>query len=615
MTLKLSAKQQEIVNFDEGALLVTAGPGNGKTSVLIERIKRLLLSRKRCKILALTFSNLAAEEMKQRLNSDQEVEELIENVNIGTIHSFALDLVQRRGNLVGLSEELTLFESDIDRQRMLRDVLLEDIDFNYILKQQKEPEKFIKKYMDRIAKQKKMLISPEAYCGDNDFKRIYMEYNRYLLQQNAIDFDDILFFAYNILIGNPGVQRMYASIYKYICVDEAQDLNFAQYELIKALCGDNIKNVMFVGDANQSIYGFNGSNSELMSKNFVEDFKPQIFELCENFRSAKKIVEYANQLENTKNSSKTDYHYEGEVKAYECKDEAAEAEFVVGQIINLKEKGHTDIEKILEYEDFAVIARNRYALSEVEEKLCTQNIPYFYKKTISRIECESQYIKIFDLAMRVFLNKNDSVHRRELCALIGDEVEEKKSLEDILSNTLYSGIVEALEYMSDDKFDFNKGIKVIKENIEKLGEAINEEEKYLILKDLEQWEKHWKKYCSIVPRENRTLLSFRNSISLGKTQDVSGNKGVALLTAHMSKGLQYEVVFVVGLTEGTFPDYRAVALGGKEIKQEENIMFVAATRAKRLCYFTYPKCKRMPWGDSKVQEKTRFLENIQVEAV
>lgn len=610
MALNLSEKQKEIVNFTDGAILVKAGPGSGKTRVLIERIKRLLIVKKRSKILALTFSNLAAEEMKQRLEEDKNIEELIDNVIVGTIHSFALDLVQRRGNLVGLDEDLTLFENAADRQKMLKDVFMNDSEFRKILKQKDKPEKFLNECLELIAEQKKKFISPEMCEEDNVFTRIYQEYNQYLMQQNALDFDDILFYAYRILIENPSIQEMYASLYKYICVDESQDLNYAQYELIKALCGTKIRNVMFVGDENQSIYGFNGSNSELMTKNFVDDFSPSVFVLHENFRSARKIVEYANRLENT--DSVSNYYYEGELKVFECQNEDKEAEYVVNRIVDLRNNGHKDIENLPEYEDFAVIARNRYALATIEKRLEELEIPYFYKKTVNGIEFESEYVKAFDLILRVWLNEHDLIHMMELRALIGND---KASLEDVLRNEKYVIIAESLKYMSEDDFQFGKGIKAIKEYLEKDAMLFSEDEKYLMLKDLEQWESHWKKYCSMIPRENRTLLSFRNSISLGKTQDVSGDKGVALLTAHMSKGLQYEVVFVVGLTEGTFPDYRAISTGTKELEQEKNNMFVAATRAKRLCYFTYPKLKRMPWGDLKVQRPSRFLDNVPVEVV
>lgn len=202
MTLNLSEKQQEIVDFTDGALLVKAGPGSGKTRVLIERIKKLLHTKKRSKILALTFSNLAAEEMKQRLEEDKDVEELMDNVTVGTIHSFALDLVQRRGNLVGLDEGLTIFENTADRVKLLRDVFINDSEFSKILRQKDKPEKFLNECLDLIAEQKKKFISPEMCDEESVFSRLYQEYNQYLLQQNAMDFDDILFYAYRILMEN-----------------------------------------------------------------------------------------------------------------------------------------------------------------------------------------------------------------------------------------------------------------------------------------------------------------------------------------------------------------------------------------------------------------------------
>lgn len=611
MALNLSKRQREIVEFDEGAILVKAGPGSGKTRVLIERIKNLLRKKKRCKILALTFSNLAAEEMKARLDEDKDIEEYVKNVTVGTIHSFALDLVQQRGNLIGINAGVTLFEDNTDRQRMLRDVFYRDKELIKVLQKQQKPEKFLSECMGIIAEQKKKFISPDRYEGNEIFYRLYKDYNEYLMEQNAIDFDDILFYAYKILVENPGVQKMYASLYKYICVDESQDLNYAQYELIKALCGNNIKNVMFVGDANQSIYGFNGSDSELMTIQFVKDFSPRVFELSENFRSSKRIVEYANDLENT--DSMPNCYYEGDLKAYQCADELKEAEFVVNRITELVRNGHPDIEHNPEYEDFAIIARSRYAMLNIENLFSKSNIPFYYKKTINGIDEESEYMKVFDLVLRIWSNNADVFHLKELSKILKRDIDNNSQdiLMCLLQGSVFESILDTLQYLGDDVFDFGKVLSILVNSIS-LSD-FSENEKYVILGDIKQWQQHWKKYKSINSREDRTLLSFRNSISLGKTQDNANDKGVALLTAHMSKGLQFEVVFVVGLCEGTFPDYRAVAGGNKEMEQEKNNMFVAATRAKRLCYFSYPKLKKMPWGDLKLQRPSRFLEKVVIE--
>ena len=607
----LSEKQREIVEFDEGALLVKAGPGSGKTRVLIERIKILLKTKRRCKIMALTFSNMAAEEMRHRLEEDNEVSDLLDNVYVGTIHAFALDVVQRRGNLIGLKEGITLFENNTDRQKMLRDVISRIPELQLALRHQENPERYLNQCLTLIAEQKKKFISPDMYQGNEDFKYLYKEYNQYLIEQNAVDFDDILFYAYRILSENPNVQKLYATLYKYICVDEAQDLNYAQYELLKALCGDLINNVMFVGDENQSIYGFNGSNSSIMVNSFVNDFSPSIFVLDENYRSAKSIVRYANSLENSESSS--NYYYEGELKAYECNNETDEAELIVKKILFLKQNGHSEIEGEIKNEDFAIIARNRYSLTQIETVLNNNNIPFYYKKNINGIEFESTFMKAFDLSVRIMLNSNDLIHYNELKAILGAK-EYHIDLNSLLRTYGYDSIIETEKYLNLDNFDFGKALNCIKIHFENINNC-DENEKYLVYKDIELWEKHWKKYCSIIPRENRTLLSFRNSIALGKTQDNSNDNGVALLTVHMSKGLQFEVVFVVGLSEGTFPDYRAINGTQKEMEQEKNNMFVAATRAKRLCYFTFPKTKIMPWGGVKTQIKSRFLAGLNIEHV
>lgn len=612
--MKLSNKQEQIVKHVEGAILVKAGPGSGKTRVLIERIKHLLLSKKRCKILALTFSNLAADEMKNRLKEDTLISDLAENVTVGTIHSFCLDLVQSRGNLIGLGKELMIFESNSDQLSILRDVFSSDPQLMTILKSKEKPTAFLQKCLSLISEQKKKFISPEMCEMNEPFPVIYREYNERLLSQNALDFDDILFFAYKILTENPSVVNLYTSLYKFVCVDEAQDLNFAQYQVIKALCGDKCKNIMLVGDENQSIYGFNGSDSTLMSEKFVKDFKPTIYLLNENYRSAKTIVNFANKLGNY--DSVSNYVYSGELKAYSFSDEKDEAQFVLDRIKELLASGHPDIENGLSYDSFSVIARNKYVLSPLETIFSELNIPFVYKKSSNGLENESDYMKVFELGIRILLNPKDIVHLRELCKITDRKSSEIVSddnsiaiLTQAIENTVFTDLLPCFQSLNKEEMNFSKVLLQLKEQ---LPASMSDEERYLIINDIEQWDKHWKKYSGQVQRENRTLLSFRNYISLGKTQDTSSSKGVSLLTAHMSKGLQYDVVFVIGLSEGTFPDYRAVSTGGSEMEQEKNNMYVAVTRAKRLCYLSYPRSKKMPWGDNKWQTPSRFLKDIDI---
>lgn len=610
--MKLSKEQQKIVEHIEGAILVKAGPGSGKTRVIIERVKNILMTQKHSKILALTFSNLAADELRNRLEEYPSLNDMLENIRSSTIHSFCLDIVQTRGNLVGLNQNMVIFDKIVDLQAILRNVFLNNIQLKSYLQQQDDPDQYLKKCLNTISDQKKKYITPKICTLEYPFPIIYRNYNQILLDQNALDFDDILFYAYKILSENPNVVYLFTSLYKYICVDEAQDLNFTQYELLKVLCGNNYKNIMLVGDENQSIYGFNGSNSKFMTISFVKDFKPKIYTLNENYRSAKAIVEFSNKLEES--SDTTNYAYDGELSAFSFINEEKESDYVIEKINDLIKCGHKDVEGQLNYENFAIIARNRYVFTNIESKLNKLKIPYHYKKTISGIENESEYMQVFSLSIQIMINKQNIIHLQELCRISNADFIDASSsstnieiLERILSDTKFNTLLSAIIYLKEDCFNFKKSIADVEDN---MPEDINYNEKSLIMHDIDEWKRHWQNYCNRIPIENRSLISFRNSISLGKTHDDVSEKGVSLLSVHMSKGLQYEVVFIMGLTEGTFPDYRAVKKGGMEMEQEKNNMYVAVTRAKRLCYLTFPLKKNMPWGGVKVQEPSRFIREI-----
>lgn len=611
----LSSEQKKIVDTIDGSILVKAGPGSGKTRVVIERIKKLLKTKKRVRVLALTFSNLAADEMRERLEMDSSIKDSLSHVTIGTIHSFCLDLVQKHKSLIGLQHDLMLFEDSSERKLILKNIFLQDIQLKQYLLQKKNPDHILNDCLNKISELKRKFISPDTY-SDRKFAQIYEAYNDSLRDQNAIDFDDILFFAYRILNENPRVAKLYTSVYKYICVDEAQDLNSAQYEVLRALCGSEFKNIMLVGDDKQSIYGFNGSDSRLMTKKFVSDFSPITYELNENYRSATSIIEFANTIDGS-NITAVNYKYEGELQAFSFIDELTEAKYIIDRICDLIKTGHKDIQGKLELENFAVIARNKYALNQLEEQLTERGIDYFFKRSSLGISNESDYMKMFDWGMRLFINPKDIVHLNKLKNKLQSvdipfssniaiaQAELKKLFEDYQ----LCGISQSMDYWKDSAFDLDKAFNCIEEQIV----SMNDEEHYLISNDIQQWRQHWKKYKNQVSREYRSLSSFRSYVSLGKTQDTSNNTGISLLTAHMSKGLQYDVVFVIGLTEGTFPDYRAI--GNDEMNQERNNFYVAVTRAKRLCYLTYPKKKKMPWGGERVQQKSQFLKELEIKNI
>ena len=610
--MNLSPEQQAIVNHKDGALLVEAGPGSGKTRVLIERIKNLLSSQRRGKVLALTFSNLAADEMKERLAGDRSFDAQIERVTVGTMHSFCLDLVQSRGNVIGLSPDLVLFENEEDRRGVLKEAIFDNPQLADFLSKQKNPNAVLQRALQRISEQKRAFILPDNCSLNDPFPMIYEEYNRRLLSQNAMDFDDILFFAYRILTENRNIVKMYNSLYRYVCVDEAQDLNFAQYQVIKALGGNGFCNIMMVGDPKQSIYGFNGSDSGFMAVHFVKDFSPTVFSLNRNYRSAKEIVQFANQLGHY--DSIANYVYKGELTVQQFDNEQDEANYVADTFEKLAKTGHPDVEGPICANNVAVIARNRYVFSALETEFERRAIPFYFKKSnTAGIENESNLLRAFDLSTRLLINVKDYLHLSQLCDLLECPVPDLSLVSDgvvllqsILHNTEYQCVLDAVEKLNSDTLKFKDALICLREYLN--NQDLDDESKYLASMDIAQWESHWAKYTSLVPRENRSLSSFRNQISLGKTKQENNVTGMPFLTAHMSKGLQFDVVFIIGLSEGTFPDYRAIQSGGEQLEQEKNNMYVAVTRAKRLCYMSYPVRKRMPWGAQKIQRPSRYIQ-------
>lgn len=366
-----------------------------------------------------------------------------------------------------------------------------------------------------------------------------------------------------------------------------------------------------VSDENQVIYTFDSSSSNFMSNLFIQDFNPTIYYLNENFRSAKQIVKFSNMFTgNTENLEK--YVYNGELSATVYADEISEAQAVREMIKALMADGHKDIENDLGYHNFAVIARNKYIFSQIENEFSKNEIPFFYNKYPSGIACESDFMEAFELILRLLMNPLDVYHRQLLSKLVLKELSQDLSCNDIKTHIEKLVIDTSFEWLkyafkpltTTDSFNFGKALSELKDNI---PDRLSDDDKYLLVNDIGEWEKHWKKYQSQIPSQKRSLISFRNLISLGKTLDIDAEAGVALLTGPMSKSLEFEVVFIIGLSEGTFPDYRAVRRGGEHIEQEKNNMFMAVSRAKRLCYLSYPKEKLMPWGDIKRQNPSRFI--------
>lgn len=616
MRVRLSECQSAAVNHGEGALLVVAGPGSGKTRVVTERVRRLLTtSTQRFRVLALTFTNKAANEMAERL---EDVREVAERAFIGTMHSFCTEVLANRGKSVGIAGLPHIFDSFQDRRQVLSDAVRADPELLRDLQGaggQKEQNRRLDVWLAAIGDAKNKLMFPEM-VEDQQLRRLYEAYDAGLRACGVVDFDDLLLLTYKLFEERPEISAFYRRQYKYICVDEAQDLNEAQYRILCALCGKQYFNIMMVGDPKQAIFMWNGASPQYMDF-FVRDFGATTIELNENFRSSQAVVAAARALD-------SNYAIEGQLpvpgylEIHGCDDEEAEADHVVTSLLDLMGSGHPDIEGDITGDRIGILGRNKFVFTAVEAELVRRGVTFNKKVSATTYESESDAVGAFELALRVLSNPLDRLHLGKLAARWGSasrvddiyagvdlravsglEILERLAATARTGNALSTmAAIHAVNWTSDD-FKFLLGLQAI----ERDAMALEDEERALVLEDIAQWRKHWNYFVRAEPGGRHSVPSFLNQVALGTTQQPRQD-GVALLTVHSAKGMEFDVVFVIGMTEGTFPDFRA---RGEAMMEEQRNAFVAVTRSRRLLFLSYPKVKRMPWGDLRIQQPSRFL--------
>lgn len=630
--MNLSNAQRQIVEAPmDTAIQVLASAGSGKTRVLTERVRHILVKTKKDGVIALTFTNKAAEEMSERLTDFDQVEE---RTWIATIHSVAQRILEKYGHTVGLPSELHIYDRDKDRMEVFMQSLREDgtnIDEYLAItdsKELKSREKNLQSYMDIFSKIKRELLTEleviELYQNNNIWK-IYQEYQTALLNSGGIDYDDILVYAHRILLTHDWIAKIYRSQYKHVCVDEAQDLNKAQYEFIKVLCGDVIKSILMVGDPNQMIYGFNGSSKDYFCSNFINDFTPQQFVLKENYRSTKSVIRAANKLR-PGSQAEIDYALEGGVSISEYDSEEDEAAAVVATIKKLLAlKVHDEIEGEISLGNMVVIGRNRFVFGKLEKCLKENSISYSLRKGERQLEPSTRFGKILDYAIRVKLNSKDWVDGKKLCQVLGisepanwtTNVLREIAVQISSAQDEYSTIFEKLLSTIDNLDienpkipklvkDFNGLLTSLVENHNGISDDKIEDVK-LSIEELKEFSGMWTRFKR--KGLGDSLVAFRNALALGQLSESSIDEGLTLSTVHTMKGLEKDIVFLIGMCEGVFPDYRART--AKELDEERNNAFVAVTRAKRWLYVSYPKQRMMPWGDLRFQQKSRFISEIE----
>ena len=598
MGIVLSEKQQEIVDFREGAILVKASAGSGKTRVLTERVKKLAEGTRR-KILAITFTNKACEEIKNRIkeyNTD-----LLKKVDVFTFHGFCNSVLEKHGSYIGYAKLPEIISNQEEIYALMEEAIktTPTINAKYQQYDTKQKKKTVYDAIEFVSRIKRNFIpDEELYNSNQDEVILYFAYRSLMQSMNAIDFDDMLLLVYKLFTTNVRIADLYRRNYDYICIDEAQDMNKAQYRLLRSLANDGYVNVMMVGDAKQSIYAFNGSSKEYMLKHFVADYNPVVFELTENYRSAREILAYANKIIPGANDEKA-AQIQGMCREYPAQTEEEETNTIITLIQRmLKQKKLNYIEHDITEDYITVLARNKYVLEPLEKKLEELSIPFYYKNTSKVYKPLSTHGQYFETLLSLRINPQDVMHESQAKSI------KKLSVNEELCEAIKKGV----DSIRDDGSNFRSVLQGIKDEIKRIASNKPEDDELIMAyKDFEFADSQWVAYAKT--NANRSILSFRNAMTLGTTNVDVEHHGISLSTVHTMKGQENFIVILMGMDDNTFPDYRAVQQGGNAMDQERNNLYVAITRAMRYLFITYPLQRTMPWGGVYVRNRSRLLPN------
>lgn len=612
----LNKEQIEAVKHIDGPLLVLAGAGSGKTKVLTTRIAYLIsLGVSPDNILAITFTNKAAGEMKERIS--KLVGFSSKFMQISTFHSFGLKIVKENYEYLGYDKNFVIFDAD-DTLTIIKKILKD---------KNLDPDKFNPRAIrSQISKLKNDLIDSKKYSSFSltEFEKVVLEvYKKYeseLIKNNSLDFDDLLILPIKLFEQRKDLLLMYQERYKYILIDEYQDTNEAQYKLTKLLAS-KYKNICCVGDADQAIYGFRGANYKNIL-NFESDYKNAlVIKLEENYRSSKTILDAANSvIKNNKNrKSKNLYSNLGigdKITYYRANSGLDEVKYVVNKIKELKDN-------LVSLSDIVVLYRTNAQSRVFEDGLMKSGIPY---KIVGGLNFYSRMeIKNLLAYLRLICNSNDNVSLERIINVprrgIGTKTISNLYDKSYLFNvSLYDAIDSGKELVFKNMIEELKSIKDTMSLVEFIDLVLDKsglrkelvEEKTLEadirLENLEEFKsvaKSFEDEMGVVSLDdfllNVSLITDNNDLK-------EDNNAVSLMTIHAVKGLEFDYVFVVGLEEGLFPHQNSM-FSEDELEEERRLCYVAITRCKKKLYLSNARMRLM-YGSEQVYPISRFINEI-----
>ena len=613
----LNEMQKKAVVKTDGPLLVLAGAGSGKTKVLTTKIAYLIeqMHINPYNILAITFTNKAAREMKDRITNMLGM--LANSIQISTFHSFGLTIVRENAEKLDLKSNFTILDSE-DSLTIIKKIM-KDLNINA----ESVKPKYVK---NQISGAKNELMSPLEYERfamteqEKNVVEIYKVYQKRLLISNSVDFDDLLMMPIMLFRKNPDILERYQERFKYILIDEYQDTNEAQYTLVKMI-SSKYKNVCVVGDNDQSIYSFRGANYQNIL-NFEKDYKSaETIMLEENYRSTKNILKVANEVivNNNKRKDKnlwTENEVGNKVKYYRASDEKDEAIYVTKEIQKLIDEG-------IPKNEIAVLYRTNAQSRTIEEALLRENVPYkvigsfyFYnRKEIKDLICylklihnsydDNSLLRVINVPKRgigdkTIQNITEKATEKNIC--LYDAIESGKEL--IFKNKLEYIKKEAENCSLTDLIDLILNETGMKEELVK-EKTIESEIRLENLEEFKSITKNFEEKYGII-----SLDEFLDEISL--VADVEEHKNdtdvVTLMTIHSAKGLEFDNVFIIGMEEGIFPHFNSF-LDANQIEEERRLCYVAITRAKKNLWIINAK-RRMIYGKDGCNPPSRFLQEI-----